>query len=253
MLQPVCRRTWAPSGRTPVLRQWDRHDRLSVIGALTIAPRRRRYGLYWFSYPHNIRNEQVLRFLQALRRHLPRGFTLIWDHNRPHKAQRVQAWLARQRRIVVEWLPGYAPELNAVEYVWGHTKYGDLASHTPEGLAELSDAVAGSLSATSTGQSLLQGFVRATGLAHRHVPLLTQESIRMEVVDPGEEAGHGGAVMGPEAVPEHNEGALQLAAQVPEEADDLHGGDVGVGVEGEVQADAATAGARVRAAMAETF
>jgi len=67
--------------------------------------------------------------------------------------------------IVVEWLPGYAPELDAVEYVWGHTKYGDLACHWPEGLAEMSNAVDGSPTATSTGQSLLRGFVRATGLA----------------------------------------------------------------------------------------
>jgi transposase len=66
----------------------------------------------------------------------------------------------------VEWLPGYAPELNAVEQVWGHTKYGDLAHHTPESLDEMGDAVEGSLSATSTEQSLLQGFVRALGLAH---------------------------------------------------------------------------------------
>ena len=101
----------------------------------------------------------------VLRRHLPRGFTLIWDRNRPKRAQRVQAWLAWQRRIVIEWLPPYAPELNPVEHVLGHTKYGDLANHTPEGLAELAEAVEGSLTATSTEQSLLEGFVRATGLA----------------------------------------------------------------------------------------
>lgn len=164
MLQPVCRRTWAPRGQTPILRQWDRHDRLSTISALTLAPRRRRYGLYWASYPHNIRNEQVLQFLHALRRHLPRGFTLIWDRHSAHQAQRVRAWLARQRRIVVEWLPPYAPELNPVEHVWGHTKYGDLANHTPDNLAEVADAVEGSLTAASGLPHLLDGFVRATGL-----------------------------------------------------------------------------------------
>jgi len=66
MLQPVLRRTWAPRGRTPILRQWDRRDRLSTISAITIAPRRRRFGLYWAQYPHNIRSAEVLRFLQGL-------------------------------------------------------------------------------------------------------------------------------------------------------------------------------------------
>src|SRR5690606_27272177 len=37
-LQPVNRRTWAPCGETPVQRAWDRYDRLSVIGAITISP-----------------------------------------------------------------------------------------------------------------------------------------------------------------------------------------------------------------------
>ena len=164
MLQPVCRRTWAPQGQTPILRQWDRHDRLSVISALTLAPRRRRYGLYWAAYPHNIRHEQVLRFLRALRRHLPRGFTLIWDGHSAHQAQAVEAWLARQRRIVVEPLPAYAPELNPVEQVWNHTKNVDLANHTPDSLAAVADTVEGALTGTSAEQALLDGFMRETEL-----------------------------------------------------------------------------------------
>lgn len=166
MLQPVCRRTWAPRGRTPILRQWDRHDRLSTISALTLAPRRRRYGLYWATYPHNIRTAQVLRFLQALRRHLPRGLTLIWDRHSAHRAQRVRAWLARHRRIVVEELPPYAPDLNPVEHVWGHTKYGDLANDPPDTLAELGDAVLRSLGDTRAHPQLLAAFVRAADLEY---------------------------------------------------------------------------------------
>ena len=36
-LQPVNRRTWAPCGKTPVQRAWDRYDRLSVIGTLSLS------------------------------------------------------------------------------------------------------------------------------------------------------------------------------------------------------------------------
>ena len=164
MLQPVCRRTWAPRGQTPILRQWDRRDRLSVISALTVAPRRRRFGLYWALHRDNIRSAEVLRFLQALRRHLPHGFTLIWDRHGPHWATCVTTWLAKYPRIVVEYLPPYAPDLNPVEPVWSHTKYSDLANFAPEDLTTLEAAVLGALSDTRANRTLLAAFVRAAGL-----------------------------------------------------------------------------------------
>jgi hypothetical protein len=165
MLQPVVRRTWAPRGQTPVLRQWDRRDRLSAISALTVAPRRRRFGLYWTLHRHNIRTAEVLRFLQALTRHLPRGFTLVWDRSRPHRAAAVHAWLAaRAPRIVVEWLPAYAPECNPAEHVWGHTKYGDLANFAPADLDDLEGAVLASFTQTRGQRHLLAGFFRAAGV-----------------------------------------------------------------------------------------
>jgi len=164
MLQPVCRRSWAPRGQTPILRQWDRRDRLSAISALTVAPRRRRFGLYWALHHDNIRSAEVLRFLQALRRHMPHGFTLIWDRHRPHRATSVATWLAKYPRIVVESLPAYAPDLNPVEPVWSHTKYADLANFAPDDLATLESAVLGALTDTRADRALLAAFVRAAGL-----------------------------------------------------------------------------------------
>ena len=45
LLIPNVRKTWAPVGHTPQLRHSYRHDRVSVISALTVAPQRRRFGL----------------------------------------------------------------------------------------------------------------------------------------------------------------------------------------------------------------
>jgi transposase len=164
MFQPVVRRTWAPRGQTPILRQWDRRDRLSTISAITVAPRRRRYGLYWAQYPHNIRSGEVLRFLQGLRLHLPHGFTLIWDRGQPHRAAQVKAWLAQRRRIVVEWLPAHAQDLNPVEAVWSHTKHGDLANFAPNDLQKLEHAFLSSMARTKGQRRLLSAFFRVAGL-----------------------------------------------------------------------------------------
>lgn len=91
--------------------------------------------------PYNIRSAEILRFLKALCRHIPSGFTLVWDRHRPHWAKNVQTWLAARKRIVVEYLPPYAPDLNPVEWVWSHTKYSDLANFAPDNLRKLEHAV----------------------------------------------------------------------------------------------------------------
>jgi transposase len=164
MLQPLVRRSWAPRGQTPILRQWDRRDRLSTISALTVSPRRRRFNLYWTLYSHNIRSAEVLGFLKELRRHLPRGFILVWDRGRPHRAKNVGLWLADRKHIDVEWLPPYAPDLNPVECVWSRTKYGDLANFAADDLSTLEHAVTASLCRTQSRRDLFHGFFQGAEL-----------------------------------------------------------------------------------------
>lgn len=67
-------------------------------------------------------------------------------------------------RIVVEWLPAYAPELNPVQPVWSHSKYGDLADFTPDSLPALESAVVSSLLHSRSQRALLAAFVRAARL-----------------------------------------------------------------------------------------
>lgn len=57
---------------------WDRHDRLSVISALTVSPQRRRLGLYFDIFDHNIITEDVVEFVAELVRRLGK-ITLVWD------------------------------------------------------------------------------------------------------------------------------------------------------------------------------
>lgn len=45
---------------------------------------------------------------------------------------------AQRGRITLELLPGYAPELNPVEYVWGYWKHHELPNLCPKAFGELS-------------------------------------------------------------------------------------------------------------------
>ena len=158
MLQPTVHRTWAPQGQTPIHSSWDRHDRLSVTGAITVSPVRQRVGLYFSMASSNITGDDVFAFVQHLRGHLRRPLLLIWDRFSGHKKA---ARLLRDlygTRIHMEFLPAYAPELNVVEQCWGHTKYGELANFIPQDIAHLADEVARSLIAKHCRQDLLYAF-----------------------------------------------------------------------------------------------
>jgi transposase len=52
-------------------------------------------------------------------------------------------------------LPAYAPELNPVEFIWSHTKYGDLANFIADKVDHLDDRLSESLEDTT--QNLLLG------------------------------------------------------------------------------------------------
>jgi hypothetical protein len=85
MLQPTVRRTWAPKGHPPIHRRGDRHDRLSVTGAITLAPVQKRLGLYCSITPWHVPGDDVFPFVQQRRRHLKRPLLLIWDRFSGHK------------------------------------------------------------------------------------------------------------------------------------------------------------------------
>jgi transposase len=64
----------------------------------------------------------------------------------------------------VEWLPAYAPDLNPVELLWCHTKYGDLANYIPEDIHTMYRSVTDSIQDARTKADLLLSFVHHTHL-----------------------------------------------------------------------------------------
>ncbi len=157
MLQPLVRRTWAPRGETPIHRSWGRHDRLSVITALTVSPRRRRLGLYFEVLDHNLHTEDAEAFVHQLRRQLGRKLLLVWDRLNVHRSA---AKSFDEESIVVEWLPPYAPDINPVEDVWNYSKRAHLANYLPKDVLDLNCAVAVSLGLLKRQQALLHSFFR---------------------------------------------------------------------------------------------
>ena len=143
MLNPLVRRTWAKRGRTPVLRAWGRYrQKVSVIGAVPISPLAHRAGLYFATdAKEHFNGERIVVFLRDLLRHLRGKVIVVWDGNTNHRSKAVREFLNRNKRLWLERLPGYAPELNPVEAVWAWLKYGKLANFVPESVEHLDEWV----------------------------------------------------------------------------------------------------------------
>jgi transposase len=131
--RPLRVRTWAPRGQTPVLQHHFNWKVLSAVAGITW------WNFYFRLYPTTIRAPQVLDFLAHLLRHLPGKLLVVWDGLPQHRARLVSEFIRAQRgRLAIEWLPGYAPELNPVEYIWGYWKHHELPNFCPRDFAQLS-------------------------------------------------------------------------------------------------------------------
>jgi len=158
MLQPVRRRTWAPSGRTPIQRAWDRYDRLSAVVLIGISPLRRRLSLHFQLVPENIETLHLIWLLRRLHRHCRRRVILVWDRWSVHKSVATYFKEHHPTWFTLEPLPSYSPKLNPVEQCWNHTKYSDLPNFIPDDLDHLYKAVDKSITKQSKNQKLLKSF-----------------------------------------------------------------------------------------------
>jgi transposase len=163
-LTPTVRRTLAPRGKTPVLVTRTRRDKWSAISCITLSPKLGRPSLYFELFDYAVGGVDVVGFLAGVRRRVG-PLTVVWDRNQIHsKSKVVQRWLAEHPEVVAEDFPGYVPDLNPDEGVWGWTKYGRLANWAPHDKQELHDRVIEQLTTAKRRPDLLRGFIQQTGL-----------------------------------------------------------------------------------------
>jgi transposase len=164
LLQPLNRRTWAARGMRPVQYASQRHDRLSVIGSLSLSPRRHRIGIAFSVQDENVRTPHIVAYLRGLHRQLRRPLIVVMDRLNVHRAAVRELRQAGAAWLEIEWLPSYAPELNPVEAIWGNTKCSDLANFVPDDLDQLRDAVVESVGDLEWDERLKHSFFQTAQL-----------------------------------------------------------------------------------------
>jgi transposase len=167
MLSPNVRRTFAPCGKTPVVRVADPHARISVIGAITVDPRRERVGLVYNTLGDNanFRGPAIAYFVQKLHKAIGGGpLSILWDRITIHSCEEVERCLKRAAGVVIEPFPPYAPKLNPADGIWGYVKHVRLPNYTPADLDLLRTTVTAELDRLREEEELLRSFVRHTKL-----------------------------------------------------------------------------------------
>jgi transposase len=165
---PPVRRTWAPRGRTPILRHRQRNwARLSMAAMCCYRPDGTRARLAFHLQPGSYNDQLLIGVLGQLRRFLHgQKATLLWDGLPSHRSRPMQAFVRSQRGwLVVERLPGYAPELNPVEGVWANLKGQEFANYAADTLDDLTRQARQGITRVRRRPRLLFAFLDRTGLS----------------------------------------------------------------------------------------
>jgi putative transposase len=89
---------------------------------------------------------------------------VVWDNLSTHRSRKMRAYTeAREDWLTVVRLPGYAPDLNAVEGAWSVMKSG-LGNHAAHNLDELEAIVRSRLRQIQRQPELINALLGQTGL-----------------------------------------------------------------------------------------
>lgn len=126
-----------------------------------------RSGLFFQTRPGSYNDVTLIDFLRDFKREFRgRRITLVWDGLPSHKSGSMQAYLRAQRSwLTVERLPGYAPDLNPAELVWGSVKGRELANLCADNLEEVEHELRAGLRRVRRSPTLAFAFLRHTGLS----------------------------------------------------------------------------------------
>jgi transposase len=135
-------RSWAPVGRTPVIKQTGKRFRVNMISAISNQGLLR-FRLFTGSFTGGV----FIDFLRRLLRDCQgRKVHLIVDGHPVHRAKLVSAWVGRHaERIELHFLPGYSPELNPVELLNHDVKTNAAGRRRPRSAGELREELHGYL------------------------------------------------------------------------------------------------------------
>ena len=160
-LLPSVVKTYSPEGLTPILREKQTRDHLSVMGAMTTEGR-----IFTMARQESLNGLHCIEFLAHLLRVAGDRLLVIWDGAPIHRRVEVKEFVASTRgRLWLEALPGYAPDLNPWdEGGWHYLKDVEMGNLVCRDLEELHQELYLAIGRLRQKPHLIRSFFAQAGL-----------------------------------------------------------------------------------------
>jgi len=154
--------TWAPVGRTPVVKATGARHSLNMISAVTAQ------GLLRFStYTGSFTTTLFIEFAKKLLADTDGPVYLVVDGHPTHKAKAVKAFVdSTAGRLKVFMLPAYSPQLNPDEWVWKNIKHDRVGRTSARTADQFKTNVIAALHRLQKLPRLVRGFFADPDLAY---------------------------------------------------------------------------------------
>jgi len=154
--------TWAPVGRTPVVKATGARHSLNMISAVT-AQGQLRFATYTGSFTAKL----FIEFCKKLLADTDGPVYLVVDGHPTHKAKVVKQFVAgTDGRLKLFVLPAYSPQLNPDEWVWKNVKHDRVARTTPRTAEEFKANVIAALRRLQKLPRIVRAFFADPDLAY---------------------------------------------------------------------------------------
>ena len=160
-LTAVMGKTWAPKGKTPVVRTTGVRGGLCVTSAISPA------GKMIFRIEKDkerINAGKHIEFLQQIMKYHPnRKIIVIEDNASAHIAKKVNTFVEENKtKLAIYRIPSYSPELNPDEHVWEYLKAHKLKAHQAKNKGELRNLVKKKMQSIQRKKGLINSFFIGT-------------------------------------------------------------------------------------------
>lgn len=156
-LIPVMGKTWAPRGKTPIVKVTGKRGGLCITSAISPAG----HMVFRIEKPkERINAVKHIEFLkQIMESHPHRKIIVIEDRAPAHIAKKVDTFVALYaKRFAIYRLPPYSPELNPDEHVWEYLKAYQLKAHQAQNSDELRHLVGRKMKSIQKKKGLVSSF-----------------------------------------------------------------------------------------------
>lgn len=147
-------RSWGARGKTPVVEATGKRGRTNSAVAISAQ------GAFWYEeFQSNLNSELFCELLDRFMATRRRKVILVIDSHPAHVSAFSRAHMASYgEKLQVEFLPGYSPELNPVEYVNHYVKKQGPRRQIPKDKKDLSKIVTSTLDSLKGAYGQLKAF-----------------------------------------------------------------------------------------------